>query len=134
MADRTAGVGATSPGPPQQEELAYRLHQQSVLAEFGRRALEAPTLEALLDAAVRLGADGMGAHYSHAAEFLPDRNGLRLRAGIGWKPGVVGRAILDLDSSVGFAFRTGTPVITDHPAHNVKFRSAPAWTEHGRAL
>jgi PAS domain S-box-containing protein len=113
------------------KELAYRLRQQSVLAEFGRLALEASTVDDLLDAAVSLCAEGMGAQFSKAAEFLPDRNVLRVRAGVGWKPGVVGREILDAGTSVDYAFRTGAPVITEHPADGLKFHSAPIWAAHG---
>jgi PAS domain S-box-containing protein len=130
-ASETAAAGLSSTGPMRQEDLAYRLHQQHVVAEFGRMALEASTLDDLLDAAVQLCAEGMGAQFSKAAEFLPDRNVLRVRAGVGWKPGVVGREILDIGTSVDYAFRTGAPVITEHPADGLKFHSAPIWAEHG---
>lgn len=125
-------AGSARPGPPKQEELAYRLHQQSVLADFGRRALEASTLDTLLDAAVRLCADGMGARFCMAADALPDRDDLRVCADVGWRPGVVGRELLDMDSPAGVAFRTGAPVIANHPAgEGAKFRTPALLTEHG---
>lgn len=123
--------GLGSPGPPRREDLTHRLHQQSALAHFGRQALEAATLDVLLDAAVRHCCDGVHARFCTAAEFLPDRNALLIRAGVGWRPGVVGRAILDMDSPAGLAFRTGAPVIADHPADSASFRTPPLLTEHG---
>ena len=65
------------------ERLAYHLRQQQVLAEFGRCALTAPDMDALLNEAVRLCAEGMGARYCKALEYLPEEDRLLIRAGLG---------------------------------------------------
>ncbi|MFC3078346.1 PAS domain-containing protein [Phenylobacterium terrae] len=118
-------------GPPRPEELAYRLHQQSVLAEFGRQALEASTLDELLNAAVRWCAEGMHARFCKALEFLPARNNLLLRAGVGWRPGFVGHELLGLDTPAGFAFRTGGPIVSEQFADEERFRPSRLMVEHG---
>lgn len=128
---KAVGGGAASPDPPRREELTYRLHQQSALADFGRQALEASTPDVLLEAAVRLCCDGMHARFCTAAEFLSDRNAMLMRAGVGWRAGVAGREVLGMDSPAGLAFRSGAPVVADHPGDGVRFRTPPLLTEHG---
>lgn len=113
------------------EELAYRLHQQSMLSEFGRQALEASAPDDLLDAAVRLCADGMHARFTKALEFLPERNGLLLRAGIGWRPGFVGHEVLDRETPAGAAFHTGRPVISNQLDETEGLRKSRLLMEHG---
>jgi PAS domain S-box-containing protein len=127
---RAAASGANLRQP---EELGYRLHQQSMLSEFGRRALEAPTLDFLLTHAVRLCAEGMRARFCKALEHLGDRDLFLVRAGVGWKPGVVGRATLDADlrSPAGLAFRTGEPVLSNALPTDSRFRMPPLLSEHG---
>lgn len=114
------------------EELAYRLRQQEVLAEFGRVALESCSLDALLDSAMHLCADGMRTRYCKLLEFLPKENRLIMRAGVGWKPGYIGRETLDLDmdSPAGFAFRTGQSVVSNHLENEQRFRTPRLLAEH----
>jgi PAS domain S-box-containing protein len=68
-----------------EEELRRRACQQSAIAELGRQALEGTDLEVLLDEAVRQVASVLGVEHCKVVERLPRHEGLRLRAGIGWK-------------------------------------------------
>lgn len=115
------------------DALAYRLRQQSVLADFGLRALEAEGLDALLTAAATHCAEGMRARFCKILEYLPAEDRLFMRAGVGWAPGVVGATwfAVDLDSPAGFAFRTGKPVISNHLAREARFRTPRVLAEHG---
>jgi hypothetical protein len=50
-------------------------------------------------------------------EYMPDRDGLVLRAGVGWKDGYVGQYQVppDTDTPIGYAFSFSEPVpITDY--------------------
>lgn len=104
-----------------------------MLSEFGRLALEACTLDALLADAVRLCAEGMRARFCKALEHLSDRDIFLVRAGVGWKAGVVGHAVLgaDLQSPAGLAFRTGDPILSNDLRRESRFHVPPLLTEHG---
>jgi PAS domain S-box-containing protein len=121
-------LGAAGP-----EELGYRLHQQSMLSAFGRAALAARTLDALLSDAVSLCAEGMRARYCKALEYIPERDVLLVRSGFGWKPGVVGHATLDagLMTPAGKALRTGRAVLSNDLPAERGFRVPPLLIEHG---
>lgn len=126
--------GSKSPVERQEpEELGYRLHQQSILSEFGQSALEAPTLDALLSEAVRLCAEGMRARCCKVTEYLVEQGLLLVRAGVGWKPGVVGHATLEtgLDTPAGLAFQTGRPVLSNNLVAERRFRVPKLLVEHG---
>lgn len=114
-------------------QLAYRLHQQDLLAELGVVALKQNDLTKLLDRAAELAADGLGAELCKILQYLPDENSLLVCAGVGWNPGVVGsaRIVADLASPSGFAFKTGTPVISNHLDQEERFRTPELLASHG---
>ncbi len=118
---------------PTRAELEARLHQQALLAEIGRRALTAPRPDVLLDEAARLTARGLRARYSKVLEYLPDRNRLLVRAGVGWHAGVVGHATIgaDLESPAGYALHTGKPVISNNLSSEHRFRTPTLLLQHG---
>ena len=129
---------STTPVPPEvgatpREELAYRLRQQSLLAEFGRFALSCRDLDALLQRATELCGDGMATELCKALEYQPDDNRLRVRAGIGWAAGVVGRATIgaDMESPAGYALHMATPVISNHLTAESRFRTPKLLADHG---
>lgn len=114
-------------------EIERRLTQQALIAEFGRFALKNHELQAILTEASRIAAEGLGVPLAKVLEKLPGENALLLRAGIGWKPGVVGKVRLgaDLESPAGFAFQTGEPVISNHLAEEKRFRTPRVLADHG---
>lgn len=132
----------TAPGalviPPEQggdssQELAYRLRQQQLTAEFGHFALVTHDLEALLQEATRVCALGMQSRLCKVMEFLPDEGQFIVRAGVGWKPGVVGfaRAGADTESPAGYVFKTGEPVLSNHLEGETRFRTPEILRDHG---
>jgi len=72
-----------------EQELAGRLRQQAIVAELGQYALATPDLQVIMEKAVNLLADSLDVEYTKVLELLPDGKALRLRAGVGWKEGVV---------------------------------------------
>jgi two-component sensor histidine kinase len=124
--------------PPEQgaaaaEELAYRLRQQQLTAEYGRFALRIHDLDALLHEATRMCALGLQSELCKAMEYLPEERQFIVRAGVGWKPGIVGhaRAGADTESPAGYAFQTGKPVISNHLTAETRFRTPAMLIEHG---
>jgi len=115
------------------ESLSYRLRQQSVLTKFGRGALEASDFDQLFCSAVRLTSQGMRAAFCKLLEYLPDEQKLLVRAGIGWRPGVVGheKMSVDRESPAGFVFQTGEAVVSNHLEHEQRFRTPKLLAEHG---
>ena len=91
------------------KELTLRLQQQALLAELGRRALSHLEFEALLEEACRLTAMGLNIRFAKVLEYLPNQNQLLVRAGVGWREGVVGHVTIgaELDSPAGYALHTG---------------------------
>lgn len=114
-------------------QLGYRLRQQELLAELGVVALQQNDLARLLDRAAELAANGLNAELCKVLQFVPAENSLLVCAGVGWEPGVVGsaRIIADLASPSGFAFRTGTPVISNHLEQEERFRTPELLARHG---
>jgi PAS domain S-box-containing protein len=114
------------------DELAYRLHQQELLASFGVLALRTPDFMDLLQEATRLCAQGLHTRYCKAMQYLANDDQFVVCAGVGWKPGTIGsRMGADLESPTGYAFRTGEPVISSHLEGEGRFRTPKILTEHG---
>lgn len=109
------------------------LAQQALVAEFGRFALRGHDLGAILTEACRVAADGLGTPLAKVLEWLPGEGTLLLRAGVGWRTGLVGHARVgaDLESPAGFAFKTSEPVISNHLAGERRFRTPKIMAEHG---
>ena len=65
----------------------------------------------MTDACVRA-RSGLNVTHAKLLEYLPDRDRLLLRAGVGWKPGYVGQYEVppDLDTPIGHAFSLSEPV------------------------
>ena len=113
--------------------LDLRLRQQEILAELGVFSLQGKTLQELLDAAVRMAAEGLRAQLSKVLEYIPPENRFLMRAGVGWDPGLVGVASVgaDLESPSGYALRTGKPVISNHLENEERFRTPELLRVHG---
>ena len=126
----------TSPHPIPREtgrDIDLRLRQQEILAELGVLSLSRSSFQELLDAAVRMAAEGLRAQLSKVLEYLPGENRLLMRAGVGWDPGLVGVASVgaDLDSPSGYALRSGKPVISNHLENEQRFRTPDLLRAHG---
>lgn len=118
--------------PPNRDELTTRLRQQALLAEIGRRALSDLDFEALLEEACRLTALGLETRYCKVLQYQPETNRLLVRAGVGWRDGVVGHATVgaDLDSPAGYALHTGKPVLSNELSTEGRFRTPGLLAEH----
>src|SRR3954468_5665967 len=130
---------STAPAtPPEQgggaaEELAYRLRQQQLTAEFGLFALKTHHIGALLQEATRVCAQGLQSRFCKIMEYKPAEHQFVVQAGVGWKPGVVGsaRTGADVESPSGYAFQTSEPVISNHLEGESRFRTPKVLEEHG---
>ena len=115
------------------EALAIRAHQQAVVAELGQLALRVTDLQALFDRTVTRVAETFGVEYCKVLELLPDGSAVKLVAGVGWKPGLVGTAAVGvgLDSQAGFTLRTDQPVIVADLRTETRFSGPQLLHDHG---
>lgn len=65
--------------------------------------------------------------------MIPDDGEFIVRAGVGWRPGVVGRAKVgaDLESPAGYAFQREQPVISNQLTTESRFRTPALLAQHG---
>jgi PAS domain S-box-containing protein len=115
-----------------QEEIETRARQQAIIADLGRRALTEPDLSALMEVAVETVAHTLGVEYSEVLELLPEGDALLLRAGVGWKEGLVGQATVGagLGSQAGYTLVTDGPVVVDDLRAEKRFSGPPLLHEH----
>lgn len=113
--------------------LERRIRQQEILAELGVTALQGASFDQLMGDTARLTAEGMQSEFCKVLEHIPTENCFRVRAGVGWDPGIVGIATIgaDLASPAGFALRTGKPVISNHLENEERFRTPELLVQHG---
>jgi two-component sensor histidine kinase len=116
-----------------EHSLMVRVRQQEILAELGVLALQGAPFDKLIDQTAILTAEGMEAEFCKVLEYLPGTNRLLVRAGVGWEPGIIGKATIgaDFESPSGFALRTGKPVISNHLGGEDRFRTPELLLEHG---
>ena len=120
----------SDPGKSEHLEL---LRQQTVLARFGELALRSDDLDDILTEACRLVGEALGTDLAKVMELHEDGESLLVRAGVGWKPGVVGEVTLKATavSSEGHALRTGEPMISPDIETETRFRYPAFLIENG---
>ena len=103
-----------------------------LLAQFARFALEDCSAQSLLQEACKVAGHGLNAPLVKILEHVSAERHLLVRAGTGWRSGVVGFATIDADpgTAPGYALRTGQPVISDHPSEG-GFRTPQLLIDHG---
>ena len=106
-----------------EEELKARARQQAAVAELGQRALANPSIAELFDEAVVLVANTLDVEYCKVLQLLPDGKALRLLAGVGWKAGLVGHALVSAgaDSQAGYTLLIKEPVIVEDLRTEARF-------------
>jgi signal transduction histidine kinase len=116
-----------------EEEIETRVRQQAVVAALGLRGLAEDELQSLMDEAVEGVARTLEVEYAKIAELLPGGNELLLRAGVGWREGLVGHAREEAGhgSQAGYTLLSEEPVIADDLRAETRFRPPPLLLEHG---
>ncbi|MBI3029213.1 MAG: GAF domain-containing protein [Candidatus Rokubacteria bacterium] len=114
-------------------ETVRRLADQAALLRLSQAVLLAPGTQEILDASVGVAAEVFGVDL--CGVLLPDEEDqvLRLVAGVGWNPGVVGtvRVETGLHSPAGYALRLNAPVIVEELATESRFSVPSVLRDHG---
>ena len=82
-------------------ELRIRADQQQAVARLGEFALVETDLQKIFDETVRTIASILDVEMVKILELVPGDAELLLRAGTGWKPGVVGSALISTRPELG---------------------------------
>ncbi|WP_048046923.1 PAS domain S-box protein [Methanosarcina mazei] len=106
-----------------EERLRIKEKQNDILYRIGKVALEFESLQIFLDESVKLIANILEVEYCKILELMPDGNFL-LRAGSGWKHGLVGKAIIggEKESQAGCTLFSGMPVVVEDFAGESRFK------------
>jgi PAS domain S-box-containing protein len=114
-------------------ELRIRAKQQEAVARLGAQALTELGLQRFFDDCVGTIADTLDVELVKILELVPGDAELLLRAGTGWKPGLVGTALVSTDrnSQAGFTLASGGPVIVENLAAETRFGGQPLLHQHG---
>ena len=77
--------------------------------------------------------EALGTDLAKVVELQEDGKTLLVRAGVGWKPGVIGVATItaEHDTSEGHALRTGEPMISPDIATETRFKYSPFLIDNG---
>ena len=113
--------------------LLNRAFQQTVVAALGQFAMISDDVAGLLNQAVMLVAQTLEVEFCHVLELQPDSKFLRLRAGVGWKDGYVGKVLIPADSQTepGFTLTAGDAVAFDNLPAETRFRGSSLLADHG---
>jgi PAS domain S-box-containing protein len=115
------------------EELHHRARQEAAIASLGQLALSGGELDTLMKEAVSAVAQSLEVEYTKILELLPSGGALLLRAGVGWKAGLIGQATVDAsrDSQAGYTLLASEPVLIEDLRMETRFAGPPLLHEHG---
>lgn len=104
----------TDKAPSQDLTTDQLIHRQRVLAKFGELALSSDDLDEILTEACRLVREALQTQGAKVLELQDEGKTLFVRAGVGWKPGIVGHLRLSMSehSSESYSIEAGQPVFT----------------------
>jgi PAS domain S-box-containing protein len=116
-----------------EDELAARMKQRAALAQLSQHALAGEDLNSLMDESVTRIAQTLGVEYCKVLELLPDGHALLLRAGVGWKEGLVGHGTVSAstESQAGYTLLFDKPVIVEDLRKEKRFSGPHLLHEHG---
>ncbi|MBI5181982.1 MAG: PAS domain S-box protein [Nitrospirae bacterium] len=115
------------------DELKALARQQAAVAQLGQLALSRIDVPSLSDRVVKIIAEILNVEYCKILEFLPDNNAFLLRAGVGWKRGLVGSALVgaEKNSQAGYTLLSSEPVIVKDLRKEKRFNGPQLLFDHG---
>ncbi|MBV9848761.1 MAG: GAF domain-containing protein, partial [Armatimonadetes bacterium] len=119
--------------PGEERQKAYA-RQQATVADLGQRALMGTSLSTLLDNAVALVAHTLDVEFCRVMELLPGGKTMLLRAGVGWREGLVGHVTVGAEAAGCQSYYTLAciePVIVHDYNTETRFSIPPLLQEHG---
>ncbi|BAY78653.1 multi-sensor signal transduction histidine kinase [Nostoc linckia NIES-25] len=115
-----------------EEALEVHANQQAMVAELSQIALAVTDLSTLMNLCVSIVAQCLKVEYCKVLELLPNGNALLLRAGVGWQPGLVGKATVSalMNSQAGYTLLSSGPVIVNDLRTETRFNGPQLLLDH----
>ncbi|HEX2045492.1 MAG TPA: PAS domain S-box protein [Gaiellaceae bacterium] len=119
--------------PPDRAQPDAAARRQQAVAELGQRALDGAAVGDLLDEAVAVVASTLRVGLAEVQELLPDGESLVLRAGVGWRAGLVGHGTLGAAtrSLAGYTLLAREAVVVPDTAAETRFDARGLLQEYG---
>ncbi len=113
-------------------QLQLQVQQQATVARLGQYALSQTNLEQLLTEMVAGVADTLKATHVKLLELLPNGHALRLKAGVGWSPELIGQACISAGSQshAGYTLTQKQPVVVEDLRVETRFTGEPLLHNH----
>lgn len=120
-------------GPDDTVPLRRVVQQRITFARLGAGALVHPSLDSVLEEACRSAALGCDVRYAKVLQHRAEDHVFMVRAGWGWKPGVVGRVRFcdDPTNPAGQAFHTRKTVTVPDVRVRGDYHLPPVYADHG---
>lgn len=124
--DITREIGA-------RREIERRERQQAAVARLGMTAVSATDPDQLFGEACDTVMTTLGADFAKVLELDEEREELLVRAGCGWRDGIVGAARVPSShhSQAGYTLAVSEPVIVEDLAEETRFQGPDLLTDHG---
>lgn len=115
-----------------EKDLNFRLRQQEAIANLGEFALNSGDLDSIFNEAVQIVSNTLSMEMCKILERLPGNERLLLRAGVGWKEGLVGNFTVGAkeQSQAGFTLLANEPVIVGDLAAESRFIDTDMLADH----
>lgn len=113
-------------------ELRSRARQQEAVAQLGQQALSIADIDRLMNEATALVAKTLGVEYSKVVELLPNQAALWVRAGYGWRAGVVKQVTVSAfsKSQAGYTLNCNEPVVVEDLDIETRFTGSRLLYQH----
>ena len=107
--------------------------RQAMAERLSHLAITPAPLQSILDKTVAWLADAVDLDFASVLELDPDGCTLTLRAGVGWREGMVGRARVStgVTTHAGFALAVSEPVVVTDLAEEGRFPGSTLLRDHG---
>jgi PAS domain S-box-containing protein len=114
-----------------EQALIARARQREAAGRLAQLALTAE-LPDLFEQATEIVANTLDTELCKVLERLPDRSGLRLVAGVGWRNGLVGHVVVppDAGAQAGYPLLSDAPVVMEELARETRFKGPALLTDH----
>lgn len=108
------------------------MRQQTALAKFGEFTLRTENLTEILQEGTRLAAEGLHAHFAKILE-LQEGTRMLVRAGVGWRPGIVGHEVVQADEGTfeASALRMREPIVCSDVGKQDEHKVSDFVLDHG---
>ncbi len=116
-----------------ENRLQAHAKQQAALTKLGFIALQGAELPELMDHAVHLFSRTLQVDYAKILKYIPEEQAFLLKAGRGWKDGLLGKAKIPagIESQADYTLKSDSPVVVKDLSRETRFRGPELLHEHG---